>query len=222
MKLLKTLAIVAVLASSLNASAQKNKPFEGMVVYTLNFDDAGLDPASASMMAGKEMVVFLKDSKSRTEIDMGMVKTITIADVKDKSNVTLMDLMGQKMAIKATKEEIEKHQAAQKKPQITYLEDTKEIAGYKCKKAQLKFDDSEDITTIYYTTDISMSANDMIPGLQGFPMEYEMDMNGVKALAIVKTIKAEKVADTQFITPEGYQVVTPEELQKMFGGGGEK
>jgi hypothetical protein len=151
-KLLSKIAIASILLglTGYSAVAQSKKTFEGTIVYSLNFDEAGLDPASASMLQGREMIISIKGDKSKMEMDMGMMKTATISDNKAGTAVTLMDIMGQKMALKMTKEEIEKQRAEVKEPTIKYTDETKEIAGYKCKKAIAVTEDGDELGYILH------------------------------------------------------------------------
>lgn len=223
-KLLLKLSFVAILTSIVgyNAIGQSKKPFEGTIVYSLNFDEAGLDPASASMLQGREMTISIKGDKSRMEMDMGMMKTSTIADNKTGNVVTLMDIMGQKMALKMTKEEVEKQRndGNVKAPTIKYTDETKEIAGYKCKKAIAVLEEGEELA-VYYTDEIPSNGanpNNQFKGLNGFPLEYQASQNGLKMLVTAKSVKLGKVDDSKFKIPSDYKEVTQEELQKMFGG----
>lgn len=221
-KLLSKIAIASILLghTGYTAVAQSKKTFEGTIVYSLNFDEAGLDPASASMLQGREMIISIKGDKSKMEMDMGMMKTATISDNKAGTAVTLMDIMGQKMALKMTKEEIEKQRSEVKEPTIKYTDETKEIAGYKCKKA-IAITEEGDELAIYYTDDIpsgSNTPNNQFKGLKGFPLEYQANQNGLKMLVTAKSVKVGKVDDSKFKISSEYKEVTQEELQKMFGG----
>lgn len=220
-KLISKIAITTVLFSVTGyyAIAQSKKPFEGTIVYSLNFDDAGLDPASASMLQGREMIVYIKGDKSKMEMDMGMMKTSTISDNKAGTAVTLMDIMGQKLALKMSKEEIEKQRSEVKEPTIKYTDETKDVAGYKCKKAIATTDEGEELA-IFYTDEIPnrSAANNQFKGLNGFPLEYQANQNGLKMLVTAKSVKVGKVDDSKFKISSEYKEVTQEELQKMFGG----
>jgi GLPGLI family protein len=220
-KLFKNVALAALLLSitGFSAIAQSKKPFEGTIVYSLNFDEAGLDPASASMLQGREMIISIKGDKSRMEMDMGMMKTATISDNKAGSAVTLMDIMGQKMALKMSKEEIEKQRSEVKEPTIKYTEETKEIAGYKCKKAIALTEEGDELA-IFYTDEIpnSNASNNQFKGLNGFPLEYQANQNGLKMLVTAKSVKLGKVDDSKFKVSSEYKEVTQEQLQNMFGG----
>jgi GLPGLI family protein len=220
-KIFSKIAVITALlfATGYSAEAQSKKSFEGTIVYSLNFDEAGLDPASASMLQGREMIISIKGDKSRVDMDMGMMKTATISDNKAGTAVTLMDLMGQKMALKMTKEEIEKQRAEMKAPTIKYTDETKEIAGYKCKKAIAVTEEGDELT-IFYTDEIpnGNSANNQFTGLNGFPLEYQTSQNGLKMLVTAKSVKPGKVDDSKFKISNEYKEVTQDQLKSMFGG----
>lgn len=195
-------------------------PFEGSVVYSMEIEGMEMDPTTQSMLGTMETKIFVKGDKSRTEISMAMSKNITIADYKKKTATFLMDVMGMKYAIKVGPEDMAKEEEASKDIKIIYLDETKEIAGYKCKKAQIT--NKENITiTVFYTEEIKGNSPDSrFKGLNGFPMEYEMNQNGMKMLITANEVRKEKVDDKIFEIPEGYKETTKEELQKMFGGPG--
>lgn len=220
-KLISKIAIATVLFSvtGYSAIAQSKKPFEGTIVYSLNFDEAGLDPASASMLQGREMIISIKGDKSKMEMDMGMMKTVTISDSKEGTAVTLMDIMGQKLALKMSKEEIEKQRSEAKEPTIKYTDETKEVAGYKCKKAIALTEEGDELA-IFYTDEIpsGSAANNQFKGLNGFPLEYQANQNGLKMMVTAKSVKVGKVDDSKFKISSEYKEVTQEQLQNMFGG----
>lgn len=74
---------------------------------------------------------------------------------------------------------------------------------------------------IYYTDEIpsgSGSTNNQFKGLNGFPLEYQANQNGLKMLVTAKSVKVGKVDDSKFKISSEYKEVTQEQLQNMFGG----
>jgi GLPGLI family protein len=202
----------ALLSSAFIANAQK--AFEGSIVYTIDISGESLTPEMKQMMAGSQMSVYMKGEKSRTDMNMAMQNTITISDAKAKSSFVLMDIMGQKYKI-VTKDDA-------KKPEITVKEltDTKEVAGYKCKKAELSTTGQEPIT-VYYTEDIPNTGyNTQIKGIKGYPLEFEVTQGGMKINYSAKSVSKEKIEDAKFVVDDkDYKVMTKEELMKSMGGG---
>jgi GLPGLI family protein len=220
---LRTAGVLSFLASmgSGNLSAQKN--FEGTITYSISID--GLPPEAQAMMAGAEMKIFMKKGKVRTDANMGMQQSTTIADEKAKLYVTLIDFMGSKYMIKSNMDSLKKENEKQPKPEVRELSETKEIAGYKCKKAEVTHTDKNGAKTtmnVFYTDEISNPEyGSQLKGIKGLPMEYQINQGPMVIKYTVTSVSKDAVQDSRFTVPEGYKLTTMEELQKMYGGGGQ-
>ncbi len=182
----------------------------------------GMPPEAAAYMAGSGMTIWVKGDHSRSEMTLGMMgKNTTISNQKTKEVVTLMDMMGQKYMIKSTAADASKEKAPDVK--ITYLNETKTIAGYKCKKAQMTVTDKDGKSQpvdVWYTEELNNYVpEDGFKGFKGMPMEYQIAKNGMKMNISVTSISKEAVADNMFTIPEGYKETTKEEMQKGMKGG---
>ena len=199
------------------AVAQK-KIKEGSISYKVSFPELPAEAqAMAGMMPNKLEINFTKDF-SRVAMTGGMVNNTTIIDVKANKATSLMNMMGQKISTAVDmSEEVE----GQEEPEIEYLDETKEVNGYKCKKAMIKT--SQGNMEVFYTDEVEItaktSATDNFKKLDGFPMEYSLSTNGMKMLMTVTDIKSEKQDASLFVIPEGYKEMSQEEVKKAFGGG---
>lgn len=213
---------LAVPAKQTIAQTTKNKgnDFEGTISYAISFEGSGLPQEALTMLNGAELTTYIKGDKRRTDMNMAIQSTTSFTDVKAKSVITIMDIMGQKYLIRMNESDIQKEE--QKAPDLTikYLDDTKDIAGYKCKKAEVTLkskEGKEDVVTVYYTDQIPASQiKAAYKGLKGFPMEYSLFQGGIKMTFSAKSVSTDPVADTKFDIPkEGYTETTMENFQKM-------
>lgn len=203
--------------------------FEGKVTYEISVDGGNMPPEAMAMFAGSELTIYVKGTKSRSDMTLGMQNTTTISEAKSGSSVTLMDVMGNKYKIKTEPGKDEKA------PDVTVKEtsDTKTIAGYLCKRAELTFKDetgNTQVTNIWYTEDITnhMGNNAMSPqfkAIKGMPLEYEMNAErGMRMKMTAKTVSKETVDDKKFDISADYKETTMEDMQrdmmKMMQGGG--
>ncbi len=213
------MTVIAVAIAMTSVKAQ-TKISEGSVTYTITMTDNDMDPQVASMMP-KEMTVSFKGDRSKSDMKMGMGNVSAIYDVKAKMLITLMDMMGQKNAIKMSEADMEKESGKQPKTSIKYLDDTKVICGYTCHKAEVSTEGDKHKQVVYYTKDIvSKNANAMkggLKGIEGFPLEYEMNMKGMGMKMTAKSISKDKVDDAIFKIPEGYKEMTMDDVKKMGG-----
>jgi GLPGLI family protein len=195
-------------------------PFEGKLTYDVSVTGATLPEQAKAMFAGSKITLYIKGMNARTEMEMAMQTTISIADNKEKTSVTLMDLMGHKFMIKS-----DHKKEAEKAPEVTVkeLNETKTIAGYFCKKAEVFFKDKsgkEQSTFLFYSEEIAnQMGNDknnyFLQSIKGMPLEYEIhSTNGMVMKMTATSISKEEVPNSKFAIPEGYKETTQEDLKK--------
>lgn len=192
------------------------KPFEGDIKFKISYlevpeDVKGMEsmlPSQLSMTFGGEMV------KIEQEI-MGGSQIIITHETKKEGDM-LMSMMGMKIHVHMTKEELEKEEADMEKPSIKLLSGEKKILGYTCKKAEVTT--SEGSIELWYTQEIEAKNKDF-KEIDGFPLEYTANQGGLKMQFIATSVENRKVDMAEFAVPEGYTKYSLEELNKMFGGG---
>ncbi len=200
------------------------KDFNGVIVYNISYGETDMDPQMAAMMP-KTMKMKIKGESSRTEISMGMGSTIVVFNGETKSGFTLMDIMGQKYAMEMTAEELEQDIEKEPDMDVEVTGETKEIAGYKCKKAIVKSNESgaEDMEMVVYFTDELGTGmlnynNPVFKDVQGVMMEYSLKENDINMTFTAISVTKQKVSDDEFEIPEGYNVMTMSDFENMFGG----
>lgn len=221
-KVLSILAVVIFAANTLSMAAYDG--FEGMIKYKIEYEGEGLDATTKAQMPG-EMIMYYKDDLIRSEQVSPMYSMASISNVEDGSVIILMDFMGQKFVVKQSGEELEaaKDEAEAEepaKPEIKYIDETKVIAGYTCKKAEV-IQDGETME-VYYTDEISVpqveTAQNSIEGLDGMLMEFTIVQEGMTMTMSVQEVKKSKVKKHLFTIPSDYEEKSMEEFRTMFGG----
>ena len=188
------------------------------------------------MMKGTQTEIFFMGGKSLSKVNMmgGMVETTTMYNSDTEQMDMLFNMMGQKMHVSSTAADramVQNEQAALAKEMVvTYNEeDTKEILGYNCIKADIAHPAIQDGMTfsMYITKDIKADPK-MIQGLQeinldGFPLEYVMSMPQMTMTISAVELKQEVDASVFDLDTGGYEKLTLQEFtdrMKQFGGGG--
>lgn len=230
MKKLISIAIILstfLFAFNTHVIAQKKKDFKGVITFEISY--AGNIEAAQLAQLPKTSVTKILGNKTRVDFSQGPASFSQIVDGDAKTTLMLLDVMGQKFAIKQTKEQIEAEMKDQQEPVIKYYDDSKEIAGYEVKKAEIISIPKESTDTVkvicWYTEEIGsqeMNFTDKFKGLKGFALEYNMNANEITMTYTAKEIKKGGVKDTDFLQPTDFKEITMEELQNMFGGGGEE
>ena len=180
---------------------------------------------AVGMMQGSTMNLFFADQDLHSELNMGAMMTVsTIVLGKSGDVIILMSGMMGKKAIPTTLEEIIKTTESKEisPMDVELLDETKDIAGYSCKKAVLTNEDGDEMVT-WYTTDITINTqgqsyhNAEIPG---FPLQFTQDANGlimtITAVEIEESISKKKKKELfSSKVPDGYTEMSPDDLKKM-------
>jgi hypothetical protein len=176
-------------------------------------------------MFPKMMTVSVKGSKARTEMNVGGGVVIEILDYVSKTKIALINMMGQKYAIKETAEEIEKDNAGQPKGVVTLTNETKNIAGYTCKKAIVTTDEDGVKTTfeVWFTDEIGGKDanfdNPVYKDINGVMLEFTSKTPQANMKFTATSVEKKAVSPKDFEIPADYTLTTQAELKSKFGGG---
>ncbi len=210
-----TLLIFALIISSFVGAQMKT----GTIEYTITIDgtDGGEEQKQIEQMfAGSTMLLYFKPKLSAVEMKMGMfMNAVSIINVKKKTSLSLLDVMGQKIAIRDAKPEEKKKETVEK------TTETKVIMGFNCTK-YLVTDESNNVVTLWVTEEISINTEGQSlfrSDIKGTPLAFSTVQNGLKmnfdVSKIEKTVNNEKFS---MKIPEGYTETTSEELSKQSEG----
>ena len=213
-----TLFILASVTFSLKAQLT-----EGHFTYTIEATSENPDMQMVTgMMQGSTLDIHFKDKITRSEMKMGsMMNIVTVSNENSGEILLLMSGMIGKNAILMTAEEIEALSKDKPIMDVELLDETKTIEGYLCKKAVLS-DENGGESIFWYTEEIEISKvgqtymNEEVPG---FPMQYDINNNGLKMTMTVSKFEKNLAKNTKSLfemeIPEGYKTLTLEELEKM-------
>ncbi|MFD1255562.1 hypothetical protein ACFQ3S_02035 [Mucilaginibacter terrae] len=202
---------LALTATALSATAQK-KYTEGTATYEASVNGQTV-----------EAKVFFKGDSSATTMQQGPAN-IKVIGFKEDYMAVLVDVpvANMKKAAIATPGELE--EALSKLPNFTFTPgtETKQIAGFNCKKVVAKDAKSGNTFDAWVTTDISAPASaysNLYAKIGGFPVQFTISQMGRNVTNTLKTISDAKVPAGTFAIPAGFDKMTLTELSAMSGGG---
>ncbi len=221
------------LTVSLTAQTTLDKGYLKMELTEASSDNEQM-AAGLEMLKGSETEYFFNEGNSLVKQSMmgGMVNITTLVDNKTEGINMFFDMMGQKMHVETSTEEMEKSQAGADNPmdnmKVAYDDtDTKVIQGYTCKKATITTEGADGFSFDLYVTEDIKASPKMIQGLQkvdlkGFPLELVIDMGQMKMVYTTTEIKKDVDAAAFNISADGYKKMSFEEFQESMGamGGG--
>lgn len=205
------------------AQAVSQKTYEGVITYKITYPDNKFTESQMAMFP-KILTVSIKGEKSRTDIQTGMGNTIEISDYATKTKTTLLDMMGQKFAIRSTWEEIQKDMENEAAGQVQLTGETKTIAGYNCKKAIVTVDDkgTKYAFDVYYSSELGPRAanfdNPVYKDIDGVLLEFSMKTPQFTMKFTATSVEKKSISSKDFEIPTDYTLTTKEELRSKFGG----
>ncbi len=216
------LPLVIVFLAACGNSHKNNGISEG----TIEFEATAVDQNSPlADMAPKSLLVKFKNNKSYAEMSsaMGLLTITYISDLDAKTLTQLVKVVYKKNICIQNSDELDKEITKVPKPKVKYLKDTKVIAGYKCKKANISYDDPKLPTfDVYYTDEIALEKPNWFNEfreIDGVLMEYQLKRYNIELKFTAKTVTAEPISDDQFKVPDDdYRNVTQKELEEIFSG----
>ncbi len=97
--------------------------------------------------------------------------------------------------------------------------ETKTIAGYTAKKVVRHLYDEDGVDhpmVMWYSDEIGPQLNILFSGIKGMPLECTMDAGEGRAITYTATeIVKGKVKETDFLLPDGYEVLSEQDLETL-------
>lgn len=211
------LSLLIVLLVTQSLTAQK-KLSELTLVYDAKVTTGTAEPKMADAFDGATTTIYLKGNLSRSEMISALFSSTTIHDAKTNTAVVLREVSGQKLLIRMSNKDWKEKNDRYEGITFTNTSETKEIAGYKCTKAEAKMSDGSTFI-VYYTPDIIPENKEYdyhFKNLNGLPLEYELTQRSLKIRYTVSKINLNPVPASKFDIPtSGYREMTYEESQKI-------
>jgi GLPGLI family protein len=217
-KTIFTITLLFTFVLSINAQIK-----EGYLKYNLEVSSDQPEMAmTVSMMENSSMEIWFSKKAVRCDITMGtMMDMSTIVNNDSKDVLMLLGGMMGNTAVKTDIKTIESEDDEEEveKPEIKFYNETKQILGYKCKKAESISKDGKK-TTFWYTDKIEIATegqSSINADLPGIALEYESNDNGLlmkfTVVDIDKKIKDKSVFSLDI--PEGYNEMSWETFKSM-------
>lgn len=226
---MKRLALITVLGFmgclSLFAFELGNNLNHGTINYDIKISGKEEMPERMKKMFKNSSMTFMwRKNRSRTKMDLGPGKVDVINN--GEKALMLMNMMNQKYASKMSREELKAYQEEQKGTDysIEKTDQTREIAGYTCKKAIMKVKRKGKTMNMdyWFTNEIQAPKASMQYAheeIKGFPLMMAFNRNRMNMQFKATSIDQSKPSDSKFslAIPDGYTEKSLEELKQMRG-----
>jgi hypothetical protein len=187
------------------------------IVYDAVITTGATEPKLADAFDGATTTVYLKGGLSRSEMQSALASFTTIHDARTGAAVVLQEVGGQKVLIRMTADDWKDKNRRYEGISFTTTDETKQLAGYSCKKAVASLKDGSTFT-VFYTEELQPENNhynSQFTNLRGLPLEYELQQGKLTIKYIVSQVSLNPVPVSKFDIPKsGFREMSYEESKK--------
>ena len=230
MKRIFSISIIAIMATVLLTSVttrkkKKSNQFRGTITYELTYESKEFTSIELSKYPSSQKVK-MYDGMTKFDIVSPGGSITYVSNPEIDKFMILFEAGLRKAAIVTKLSEIEAKQDSLKEftTEIDFSEDTKEIAGYECKKATVTFTPLEGVEaeermfSVFYSPKLgSLKSNEDGPyaGIDGQLLEFYEVSSKLITKMVVTEIRKGKVKDLDFFLPSDYKEFTPDQEEEF-------
>ncbi|NSL90295.1 hypothetical protein [Chitinophaga solisilvae] len=172
-----------------------------------------------AMLEGSTFTQYMRGHMSRIDMDFNIVKYTYLINSKDETMTTLIDQHGNKYLIRAGRDQYVKDLKQYENIVFKDQPETRQIAGYNCRRAIGAMPDGKTFE-VFYATDLvpeNRQYNRRFVNLKGIPLEFEIvTKTGSKMRVMATKVDLFPIPASYFDVPKtGYKEVSQEELKNM-------
>ncbi len=214
---IKKLFPLGLLSLAVLAACHKKKSVEGSISYAIEYILPDSLKQYEEYLPNSAKVYFKDDSTISIQQINAESTTIITHKPTDFMRVLLTSSTKKYVIDYNTAEQLEEAQA---RLGYSYSANstTNTIAGYKTSKYTLTDKATGENAEAWFTKDVKIIPNSLTMPFDttyGVPLFFTTTHNGITTKTTVKEIKFEPVPDGIFLTPKGYETLTPKQLREM-------
>lgn len=191
---------------------------EGTIEYSISYPQIEKDSYLLDIMPNHMQMTFTNDIfRSDIVAGMGLFKTSIISNKNDEMLTHSLKLLNKKYASTMGNEDIIAVSPYYKDIEFEFTDETKKIAGFKCKKAiaHIKGDSSWSFD-VYYTNQIAIAnPNRLTPfeSIKGVLMEYDLYNYNTHMRFMAQKVTEKEVDPALIDLEEDYVMISPTDLK---------
>ncbi|PKQ62269.1 hypothetical protein BZG02_13205 [Labilibaculum filiforme] len=198
-------------------SETETKINEGIITYDVSYFSSEKDNPIIALLPNKVELRFKNNNICLiSEGYLGFFSTKFVSKYEKPNSNILLKVLSNKLNYEFPKDEVAFVYSQLPPTKIEYIDSTKIIAGYECKKAIVYLNESSK-ASLYYTKEIGLKApnrNTPLFQISGVLMEFETTMNQVKAKFTAQSVNLNPVSEENFTIPEEYVLSDLKTLKK--------
>ncbi len=196
---------------SISSFAQQRIVAECTVTYQISLEESNLNKEVQTALQHSSKTVYIKGNDSRVDLNSPSLLQSVIYDKTNGTAVILREFGSNKFMTKLNNKEWRLANKQFDGMTIHFVNETKNILGYECKKAILHLKDSS-VFNIYYATTIAPSVREFeyqFKDVPGFVLEFDVKEEGASIVRYKATkINLSPVQASKYDIPtSGYRLL---------------
>ncbi|HDR89558.1 MAG TPA: hypothetical protein ENN63_08045 [Bacteroidetes bacterium] len=193
---------------------------EGIVEYEIAYLENMTDNILTDHMPSKMTMKFRKHV-SRNEIQgfFGFFELINISDLQKASNTTMLKVLDKKYYYMGTPHEQPCCFDTMEGMVVEFTEETKDICGLTCKKANIRFPEKNAPPfVVYYTDEIQVhqpNITNPFHEIDGVLMEFEIWLHNLRMRMSAYNVVEKKISEKEFSIPAEYQRISKNDMEQI-------
>ncbi|MBL4754049.1 MAG: hypothetical protein JKY52_10715 [Flavobacteriales bacterium] len=194
---------------------------EGYIEFEITYPETDAQSIIFNILP-TEMILRFKDDRTAGSLSaaMGAFQTEMLAFPETKTVYQLVKIMNDKHALRVDSTEIESLYAELPEMKIHFVDSTKLVAGYKCKKATVTFKDNiKEEFSIWYTDEIDIANSNWCTPfheISGVLLEYQVRKYNYELKLVATNVVKEEIDESYFDIPKDYVEIDQDGMDKIF------
>lgn len=190
-----------------------SQEFEGVINFEVSheFLDSTL---FSDIHLPNQMTFTISGEYARVDQSTVLGNQSIIKDTLSKKSILLLKIMDDNVGI-----ELENELDSNEIKEVTYLNDSKEILDFLCKKAVIntynKITEKNSTTVLYYTDEISNLYSNNFENIKGFPLSYEITSDNITSKYVATNINSENIDPQLFVIGKNTRTFSLEEFKSL-------
>lgn len=212
--------------SACNNVSEQKRLTEGIITFEISYPNTDPGNILAGMLPN-EMLLKFSGNNMVTEFNagMGLIKIMLIANADSGRISQLLKIMNKKYVYSVDSSRVSELYEELPEMTVELTDETKEIAGYLCKKAVVTIkirspkDTLKETHNIFYTQQLNVpEPNWCTPfkEIDGVLLEYQIMRYNIEMKFTAKSIMPANLDSTEFLIPDDYVGITKEEMDRLF------
>lgn len=209
------LAVLLLSILLLNSCKKQDGKGEGEILYKISYlENKILSIPSQSLP--KELVFKFKDDYFLSELSgmFGYFKITNIVSHKNSLNLTYLQVLDKKYYYQGDLNEVSPGFSKMPRMIIEYRDETKDICGFTCKRADISFPDSNTKSfTVYYTQEIPIknpNSSNPYSEIDGVLLEFYLYLNKIEMKLTAKNVYFKQISSKEFKKKSNFKRVPGE------------